>query len=123
MAFMVANYLTFMFDHWILATGLTGQVFTEDKRSTLANAYWSVLDLNSLFFVLLWNDRLYNRPGVSFFHADPLQQASWLFVLAANVILSIATRSVPFHSFPKWILKQVFVWGIILLVGILISLH
>lgn len=120
MAFMLAVYVLFFIDHWKLLFSSTN---VSANLSYLSTLYWYVLDLLSLFMILLVVDTFYDYPHQKLFSALFTQRWDWGVFLLVNYVLQLKAGKVPYNHAFLWIFKEAIWYALLLFAGNVIASH
>ena len=122
MALVLGTFWHFCLDHWATMRVNTTSVHDDKIIMKLNDYYWLVLNLITLFFVLLWADNIYavRSTVASYFLSNMVEQVTWLVFLLVNVVFTIRLKLIQKNKMALWVMRQLIVVALLNGLGIIL---
>lgn len=122
MAFMLGTFWDFCFDYW-RAVFLNKNLSVFHTLEDTSIIYWIILNLFTLFFILLWADNIYSieKTRDAFFVSNKIQQIWWLVFLVINAWLSVQNNLFRKNRLLLWFIKQILIIFALIALGVMLA--
>lgn len=123
MAFMLGTFWDFHFDYWGIVLRKVRRKNIDGPLLEISVQYWIIMNLLTLFLVLLWADNIYSleKTQFAFFVSNKFQQIGWWLFLLCNMYFSIRYQLTPGNKPLFWVARQIFIALILILLGMALS--